>query len=195
MAKKSTRDMIIGVAAGLFATVGLRRTTMEAIAADAGRGRRTIYMYFRNKAEVYDAVVSMEISRIINPLLDVIANGKSFESTLHNYSYERIRALYDLSKRNQLLMRDFAQGHSRVEKLRDKLDKEELKILVPFFKLYREKQNRSYKAAPEDYAQIFINMLRGNDRLLVSADSFERAVQMSVLSTDLFIKGMGTIRN
>ncbi|MCK7537729.1 MAG: TetR/AcrR family transcriptional regulator [Marinilabiliales bacterium] len=36
---------------------GLRRTTMETIAAAAGRGRRTVYMYFSNKAEIYDAVV------------------------------------------------------------------------------------------------------------------------------------------
>jgi len=62
MARKSTRDMIIAVAAGLFATVGLRRTTMETIAAAAGRGRRTIYMYFSNKAEIYEAVVDREIN-------------------------------------------------------------------------------------------------------------------------------------
>ena len=52
--------MIIDVAARLFATVGLRRTTMETIAAAAGRGRRTVYMYFRNKAQIYDAVVEKE---------------------------------------------------------------------------------------------------------------------------------------
>ncbi|HPE23793.1 MAG TPA: helix-turn-helix domain-containing protein, partial [Bacteroidales bacterium] len=68
MTKRGTREMIVDVAAGLFATVGLRRTTMETIAAAAGRGRRTVYMYFKNKAEIYDAVVDMEIKKITGPL-------------------------------------------------------------------------------------------------------------------------------
>ncbi|MFZ0471440.1 MAG: helix-turn-helix domain-containing protein, partial [Bacteroidales bacterium] len=78
MARKSTRDMIIGVAAGLFGTVGLRQTTMEIIAAAAGRGRRTVYMYFSNKAEIYEAVVEGELNRIINPLREIAASEGPF---------------------------------------------------------------------------------------------------------------------
>jgi len=38
MAKNTTRDLILSVAATLFATAGFRRTTMETIAPAAGRG-------------------------------------------------------------------------------------------------------------------------------------------------------------
>jgi AcrR family transcriptional regulator len=185
--------MIIDVAAGLFATVGLRRTTMETIAAAAGRGRRTVYMYFRNKAEIYEAVVSREISLIVSLLKEVIAAGKSFDETLHHYSDERVRALHGLTSRNPLLIRDFAQGHSRVEKLRERLNKEELKILTPVFKLYLKDQNLSYRATPEEYALIFLNIIRGNDWLLTGTEGFEKDIHMSVLSTDLFIRGLGTL--
>jgi AcrR family transcriptional regulator len=41
---------------------------METIAAAAGRGRRTVYMYFSNKAEIYEAVVESEIRGITVPL-------------------------------------------------------------------------------------------------------------------------------
>lgn len=193
MARQITRDMIIGVAAGLFATDGLRRTTMETIAAAAGRGRRTVYMYFRNKAEIYEAVVAREISCILAPLKEVIAEGKPFDETLHHYSDERVRALHDLSSRNPLLIRDFAQGHSRVEKLRDRLNREEMKILTPVFSLYLKDQNLSYRATPEEYALIFLNIIRGNDWLLTGSDGLDRDIHMSVLSTDLFIRGLGTL--
>ncbi len=121
MARKSTRDMIIGVAAGLFGTVGLRRTTMETIAAAAGRGRRTIYMYFSNKAEIYEAVVEGEMNRIIKPLREIAASEEPFGQVLQNYAVERIRLLKDLGRRNPLLIKDFTQGTSRVEKLKERL--------------------------------------------------------------------------
>ena len=82
MARRSTRDMILDVAARLFATTGLRQTTIEAIATEAGRGRRTVYMYFANKAEIYEAVVQREIRSIIKPLHDVVSSGDDFETIL-----------------------------------------------------------------------------------------------------------------
>ncbi len=125
--------MIIGVAAGLFATTGLRRTTMETIAMAAGRGRRTIYMYFTNKAEIYDAVVEREIRQITGPLRDLVSSVKDFEAVLQRYGEIRVSQLNALLLRNPLLLKDFSQGHSRVERLRERLNRDELKILTRFF--------------------------------------------------------------
>ncbi|MCB9029306.1 MAG: helix-turn-helix transcriptional regulator [Bacteroidales bacterium] len=68
MTKRGTREMIVDVAAGLFATVGLRRTTMETQQRQPAVAGGTVYMYFKNKAEIYDAVVDMEIKKITGPL-------------------------------------------------------------------------------------------------------------------------------
>jgi AcrR family transcriptional regulator len=182
--------MIIGVASGLFATAGLRRTTMETIATAAGRGRRTIYMYFSNKAEVYEAVVAREISRITAPLKDIVTAGWSFEMTLHRYSEERMRQLFELSNRNPLLIKDFAMEHSRVEKLRERLNRAEMQIITPFLREHLEEEDYPHKATPEDYSIIFLNMLRGNDKLLTRENGYEKALKMSAVVTDLFIRGM-----
>lgn len=193
MVRQRTRDRIIGVAAEIFATVGLRRTTMEGIAAAAGRGRRTLYMYFKNKAEIYEAVVENEISRIMSHLREVIAAEKPLNLILHQYADERVRALNELGKRNPLLLKDFAQGHSRVEKLRDRLNKEEMKILVPLFKHYIKDNNLSSGATAEEYTLMFLNIIRGNDRLLTGPDGFNRDMRMSFLSTEMYIRGLGTL--
>lgn len=191
MARKSTRDMIIGVAAGLFGTVGLHRTTMETIAAAAGRGRRTIYMYFSNKAEIYEAVVEGEINRIINPLREIVASEEPFGLVLQNYTAERIRLLKDLGSRNPLLLKDFAQGLSRVEKLKERLVREEMEVITPFFHRHREELNLPAGATVEDCAVIFINILRGTDKLLAREDGHEKDTQLSRAGADLFIKGLG----
>jgi len=182
--------MIIGVAAGLFATVGLRRTTMETIAASAGRGRRTIYMYFSNKAEIYDAVVDREIKLITGPLRDIVSSVKGFDAILHRYGEERSSRLNLLMMKNPLLLKDFSQGHSRVERLREKLNREELQILTPLFRMNIGQEKLSGHPSPEEYAVIFLNMLRGSDRLLTKKDGLYEAIRFSSISCDLFLRGI-----
>ena len=137
--------MIIGVAAGLFGTVGLRRTTMETIAAAAGRGRRTIYMYFSNKADIYEAVVEDELNRIIKPLKEIVSSEEPFGLVLQKYTAERIKLLQDLGSRNPLLLKDFAQGMSRVEKLKERLARKELEVITPFFHRHRDELNSALR--------------------------------------------------
>ena len=191
MARKSTRDMIVGVAARLFGTVGLRSTTMETIAVAAGRGRRTIYMYFSNKAEIYEAVVENELNRIIKPLREVAASEEPFGLVLQNYAIERISLLKDLGSRNPLLLKDFAQAISRVEKLKERLAREEMEVITPFFHRHREELNLPFGATVEDCAVIFINILRGTDRLLAQENGHEKNIRLSLAGADLFIKGLG----
>ena len=191
MVRKSTREIIIGVAAGLFATIGLRRTTMEVIATAAGRGRRTIYMYFGNKSEIYEAVVDSEINRITKSLRDVTSSEISFKLLLRNYTKERIKLLSDLAGRNPLLIKDFAMGLSRIEKLRERLLGEEMKILTPLFRSHIQELNLSGATTPDDYTFIFLNMLRGSDRLLTHENGYIKDTHLSLAAADLFIKGLG----
>lgn len=174
--------MIVDVAAGLFATAGLRRTTMETIAAAAGRGRRTVYMYFSNKAEIYDAVVESEIRLITAPLSGIARTDDALGLILSSYGEERARGLCRLLVRNPLLLKDFAQGHSRIERLRDKLQKTEMQIVVPLFRRYASELSAPGDPSPEDFASMFLNMLRGNDRLLTKTDGLNEAIRLSLLS-------------
>jgi AcrR family transcriptional regulator len=182
--------MIIGVAARLFATTGLRRTTMETIAMAAGRGRRTVYMYFTNKAEIYDAVVELEIKMITEPLRDLVATSKDFDTLLHRYGEQRIIRMNSLLTRNPLLLKDFSQGHSRIERLRERLNNDELQILTPLFRKQIGSINYSGQPSPEDFAVIFLNLLRGSDRLLTKTDGLVEANRFSAISANLVLKAI-----
>lgn len=190
MARKSTRDIIIDVASGLFASLGLRRTTMETIAAAAGRGRRTVYMYFGNKAEIYEAVVESEIRQITAPLENLALSEAPLATILESYGGERAQRLGDLMRRNPLLMKDFAQGHSRVEKLRDKLQRAEMLIMIPLFRKHLPGTEVTVKISPEDCATLFLGMLRGVDRLLTKTNGLSEAIRLSSLSSWLMIRAI-----
>ncbi len=180
--------MIIDVAAALFATEGLRGTTMETIATAAGRGRRTVYMHFRNKAEVYEAVVTREIGQIITPLRSLAQSGAPLEEVLPAYGRERAWLLDSLARRNPLLIRDFALGHSRIERLRSRLHKCELQVLTPLFR--RHPARVSDLPRPEDFAVLFLNMLTGNDMLLTKKDGLSEAIHLASLSAEIILKAL-----
>lgn len=61
-----TRETLIDVARQLFALKGVENTTMLDIAEASGKGRRTIYTYFKNRVEIHQAVIDRESERIVS---------------------------------------------------------------------------------------------------------------------------------
>ncbi len=80
-----TRERLTDVARQLFVRQGIEKTTMNDIATASDRGRRTIYTYFRTKNEIFEAVVSSEVNRIISDLRLTMA--------MENSAVGRLRAL------------------------------------------------------------------------------------------------------
>ncbi|MCH5248163.1 MAG: TetR/AcrR family transcriptional regulator [Muribaculaceae bacterium] len=66
-----TRDKLIEVARQLFANKGVENTTMSDIATASDKGRRTIYTYFKNKREIYNAVLERESERLVQSMREV----------------------------------------------------------------------------------------------------------------------------
>lgn len=189
MKGESTRNLIIDVATELFAVNGVRATTMEAIASAAGRGRRTVYMYFSDKAEIYNVVVDREILGICKTLKEVLLKAGRPEEVLREYALERYNAINSLLRRNPLLVRDFVQSHNRIERLRERLNKEELKMIAPWFaKAIKAGAVESSEPA-EVLAVTFMNLMRGNDRILTARDNREQAMKLIDTACDIFIRG------
>ena len=66
MSISKTRQKLVDVARQLFAKNGLENTTMNDIAMQSGKGRRTLYTYFKSKEEIYYAVIEGELERSTN---------------------------------------------------------------------------------------------------------------------------------
>ena len=69
-----TRERLLDVARQLFASNGVERTTMNDIATASDKGRRTIYTYFKNKKEIYDAVIEREADAIVKRFRDIVCS-------------------------------------------------------------------------------------------------------------------------
>jgi TetR/AcrR family transcriptional regulator, acrAB operon repressor len=66
-----TRDLILDTAEQVFLDRGVSRTSLEMIAAAAGLTRGAIYWHFRNKADLFDAMMG----RVVLPMEEMAARA------------------------------------------------------------------------------------------------------------------------
>ncbi|HDR7792741.1 TPA: TetR/AcrR family transcriptional regulator [Bacillus luti] len=70
-----TREMIMNVARELFIAKGYQQTSMRKIATELGYSHGSIYYHFKNKAELFYAMVEQDF-QLLNKKLDEICNQK-----------------------------------------------------------------------------------------------------------------------
>ena len=80
-----TREKLIDVARQLFARNGVSNTTINDIAAASSKGRRTFYTYFKNKLEIYNAVLESESERLVASLREITITSEPIEDRLRQY--------------------------------------------------------------------------------------------------------------
>ena len=124
-----TKEMLVDVARKLFATKGFENTTMNDIAIASQKGRRTLYTYFKNKEEVYFAVIESELFQLANKLKLVAKKNTNPDERLVEYIYTRMNAIKEVVNRNGNLQADFFRNVGQVERARRKLDFREKMIL------------------------------------------------------------------
>lgn len=129
MSISKTRDKLIEVARELFATKGIEATTMNDIALQSGRGRRTLYTYFRSKEDVYYAVVEGELEYISEEMDKVVQMDVTPDKKLVLVIYKHLSLIADIVKRNGNLNAEFFRDIKQVERARRKFDIEEINTL------------------------------------------------------------------
>lgn len=118
-----TKDVLIDVARTLFATKGYANTSMNDISNAANKGRRTLYTYFKNKDEVFYAVIRAETLHLRDYLKQILTNpAKPPMERLTDYIYVRLDAIRDIVIRNGGLTAEFFQNQNLVERVRRRLD-------------------------------------------------------------------------
>lgn len=129
MTVSKTREMLVDVARQLFAHNGVDNTTMNDIAQASRKGRRTLYTYFKNKNEIYLAVVESELDRLYRMLVDVAEKDLPADEKLMTFIYSRLDAIKSLVFRNGTLKATFFRDIWRVEKVRKNFDLREVEII------------------------------------------------------------------
>ena len=124
-----TRDKLIDIARQLFAHKGIENTTMNDIAQAAEKGRRTIYTYFKNKKDIYNAVIESESDKVIKKLSEIVSLSITPDQKLMEFIFQRFEAMKDLVYRNGSLRAGFFRDLRKVERARKATSPKEIRIL------------------------------------------------------------------
>ncbi len=128
MSIKKTRQLLVDVARELFAKKGLESTTMNDIAAASGKGRRTLYTYFRSKDEIFYAVIEGELERLSEKMDEVANTRMPLDEKMVTLIYTHLYAIRETVARNGSLRAEFFRNIWMVEKARRKFDAEERQV-------------------------------------------------------------------
>ena len=129
MRVSKTRDRLVDVARQLFARDGIENTTMNDIAKASDKGRRTLYTYFKNKEDVYLAVVKSELDALLENLIAVSEKNISPDQKILEIIYARLEAVKEVVYRNGTLRANFFRDIWKVEKVRKRFDRKEINLI------------------------------------------------------------------
>ena len=135
MSISKTRQKLVDVARQLYAKNGMENTTMNDIAMASGKGRRTLYTYFKSKEDVYTAVIESELERLSDRLDEVAAKRTRPQDKIIELIYTHLNMIKETVVRNGNLRAEFFRNIWMVEKVRKNFDEDEIEL---FRKVYAE---------------------------------------------------------
>lgn len=120
--------MLVDVARQLFAKNGFENTTMNDIALASGKGRRTLYTYFKSKEEVYYAVIQTELGRLFVRMEEVARKNISPEDKVVQLIFAHLQVVKEAVYRNGNLRAEFFREVWKVESVRKDFDRTEISL-------------------------------------------------------------------
>ena len=96
MKTSRTKELFVNVARQLFAQNGVENTTMNDIALASGKGRRTLYTYFKNKEDVYFAVIESELDMLTKMMRKVAAKNTAPDEKILELIYTHLDTIKDV---------------------------------------------------------------------------------------------------
>jgi AcrR family transcriptional regulator len=119
------RSEIIVTAQKLFQQYGLQKTTMEDIARAMGKGKSTLYYYYKSKEEIFDAVLRTEMNEVYHLSKEAVLQAQTASDKLKAFfaiSFQIAKSKVNLYKMvtEEIAIQDLTRTHHVVKELNAK---------------------------------------------------------------------------
>ena len=127
--KDKVRAHIVAVATMIFTRYGFKKTTMEEIAVATGKGKSSIYYYFKSKEDIFKAVVEKEAVELKEELDKTINIDASPIEKLKAYILFRLHHVRTVKNFYAALNEEYLSHMDFILEIRRKIDLEELVVV------------------------------------------------------------------
>lgn len=187
-----TRDKFIEVARQLFARKGVENTTMNDIASASDKGRRTIYTYFKNKRDIYNAVVESESDKLLVNLRLIVARQVPAEDKLREYVAVRLETMREIVSRNGSLRAEFFRDVRKVDRARKLISQKEIALLREI--LEEGMANDEFRIKDAGHTAVIItHMIHGLDVTYIRDSLSDKGIDQEMLAeyfSNLLLEGL-----
>ena len=109
-------------------------TTMKDIAKAAKISRRTLYTHFNSKEDIFNHIVNQKIELIEQKLEQAVRTALPADKRLKLYIKERFNLIAELMGGSQSIKETFLHNNSKIEILRQNIDRQEIELLYSILK-------------------------------------------------------------
>jgi AcrR family transcriptional regulator len=174
MANENFKNEVITAAQRLFQEHGLGMVTMEDVAKAVGKGKSTLYYYFKSKEEIFNAVLDSEINDVVVETLKRLSVHEVFIDKLKTFAhtkFEMVQKRKSLFKAMEAGMdaEAFSQYMEAKKQIHQKYLQKEILILqqVFFNAMQRNEIPEMGMNQTEKNIFLFLSSIRGINREFV----------------------------
>ncbi|MBQ3688734.1 MAG: TetR/AcrR family transcriptional regulator [Bacteroidales bacterium] len=126
--KNKNRDSIIRIARQVFNKYGYDKTRMEHIAKASGKGKSSIYYYFKSKEQIFQSVVLKEAVAFRHTIIDALAKTPNPVDKIKVYVLTRMNIIKIYTNFHSALKNSKLRHLDFVRRLNSLYDKEEIRL-------------------------------------------------------------------
>jgi len=135
VSEKKVRSMeIVQAARDVFIKYGYKKTTVEDIAERLGMVKSSLYYYYRNKQELFGAVVEYEFDRFIQALEQEIGAAAVTAERLTIFSGLAHRFQLEFNNLYHLTVDDIYQNYGRLMDIKSRFIEKIIDVLAEIFR-------------------------------------------------------------
>lgn len=123
--EEQLREEIILAAQKLFQQYGIQKTTMEDIARAMGKGKSTLYYYYKSKEEIFDAVVRHEMNEVFEVSRRAVDQAEGASEKLRaffsvSFTVSKSRANLYKIVRDEIALEDLSRANHIIREMNGK---------------------------------------------------------------------------
>lgn len=113
---------IIEAAKGLFSQYGLKKTTMEDVARASGKGKSSLYYYFPGKTELFEAVISDELQRMVRDIRMGINAETTSRGKLKAFLLIRLKLKEKMQNLGEVVTKDLFDNYREICRIKSQFE-------------------------------------------------------------------------
>jgi AcrR family transcriptional regulator len=154
---------VIAKAREVFQQYGFKKTTMEDIARELGKGKSTLYYYFSSKEAIFEEVVDQEMHRFFQLIRKAVGKSQTGREKLKAYSKMRLNRINEMCNLSHALKNDLIENIGAVLEIKRKHDSTHEGIVRDII-LFGVNDGEFRKLSPRDIDLIsflFVSLFKG----------------------------------